>query len=60
MLAAAEQGITTTEAETEQPVTMARVTGAEILRQMRDLAGTLTAAALEFARRVWGNDWRKP
>ena len=44
-LADAERGITTSEAETEQPVTMARVTGAELLRQMRELAGTLTATA---------------
>ena len=40
-LADAERGATTTEADTEQPVTMARQTGAEILRQMRDLAAKL-------------------
>ena len=44
-LADAERGVTTTEAETEQPVTMARVHGAEMLRQMRDLAGQLSAVA---------------
>ena len=44
-LADAERGVVTTEAETDQPVTMARVTGAELLRQMRDLAGTLAATA---------------
>src|SRR5580700_6178174 len=44
-LADAERGITTTEAEADQPVTMARVTGAELLRQMRDMAGTLAATA---------------
>ena len=44
-LADAERGITTSEAETEQPVTMARVTGAELLRQMRELAVTLAATA---------------
>ena len=41
----ARGGVTSTEAETEQPVTMARVTGAELLRQMRELAGTMTATA---------------
>ena len=44
-LADAERGVATSEAETEQPVTMARVTGAELLRQMRELAGTMTATA---------------
>ena len=44
-LADAERGITTSEAETDQPVTMARVTGAELLRQMRELAGTLAGTA---------------
>src|SRR5712691_8725956 len=44
-LADAERGVITSDAEAEQPVTMARVTGAEILRQMRDLAGTLAATA---------------
>ena len=44
-LADAERGVTTTEAEVEQPVTMARVTGAEMLRQMRDLAGQLAGVA---------------
>ena len=44
-LADAERGVTTSDAETEQPVTMARVTGAELLRQMRELAGTMTATA---------------
>src|SRR5258708_38041130 len=32
---------TTNDADTEQPVTMARETGAEMLRQMRELAGKL-------------------
>ena len=41
----AERGVVTSDAETEQPVTMARVTGAELLRQMRELAGTMTATA---------------
>src|SRR5882672_11310802 len=40
-LADAEHGTTTNDAETEQPVTMARLTGADLLRQMRTLAGTL-------------------
>jgi hypothetical protein len=43
-LADAERGITTSDAETEQPVTMARVTGAELLRQMRELADTVTVS----------------
>ena len=41
----AERGVTTSEAETDQPVTMARVTGAELLRQARDLAGQLAGVA---------------
>src|ERR1035441_2683918 len=41
----AEHGTATSEAETSQPVTMARMTGAELLRQMRDLASTLAATA---------------
>ena len=48
-LADAERGVTTTEAEVEQPVTMARVTGAEMLRQMRDLAGQLAGVADRLA-----------
>ena len=44
-LADAERGVTTSEADVEQPVTMARVTGAEMLRQMRDLAGQLAGVA---------------
>ena len=44
-LADAEAGVTTTDADVEQPVTMARETGAEMLRQMRDLAGKLTGVA---------------
>ena len=36
--------MTTTDADTEQPVTMARVHGAEILREMRALADKLTEA----------------
>src|SRR5216683_3335527 len=44
-LADAERGVVTSDAETEQPVTMARVTGAEMLRQMRDLAGQLAGVA---------------
>jgi colicin import membrane protein len=43
-LASAEHG-TTSDAETGQPVTMARMTGAELLRQMRELAGTLADTA---------------
>ena len=39
----AERGVTTSEADVEQPVTMARVTGAEMVRQTRELAGTLAA-----------------
>src|SRR5580658_8986301 len=39
-LVGAEHGTTTSDADTDQPVTMARMTGAELLRQMRDLAGT--------------------
>ena len=38
---AAGRGAATTDADTEQPVTMARQSGAEFLRQMRDLAGKL-------------------
>ena len=34
-LASAEHGTTTSDAKTGQPVTMARITGAELLRQMR-------------------------
>ena len=34
----ADTGVTRSDAETEAPITMARVTGAEILRQMRELA----------------------
>src|SRR5260370_41304155 len=37
--------MTSGEADTDQPVTMARMTGAELLRQMRELAGTLAATA---------------
>src|SRR5260370_24421096 len=44
-LADAERGVTATEAEAEQPVTMARISGAEMLRQMRDLAGRLAGVA---------------
>src|ERR1700730_16125363 len=44
-LAGAEPGMTTGDADTDQPVTMARMTGAELLRQMRELAGTLAATA---------------
>ena len=44
-LAAIERGTTTSDAEAEQPVTMARVNGAELLRQMRELADTLAATA---------------
>src|SRR5260221_1157518 len=44
-LADAERGVTTTAADTEQPVTMARISGTEMLRQMRDLAGTLAGVA---------------
>ena len=51
-LADAERGVTTSEAETEQPVTMARVTGAELLRQMRELAGTMTATAERLTEAV--------
>ncbi|HTP17598.1 MAG TPA: hypothetical protein VMK13_17415, partial [Streptosporangiaceae bacterium] len=41
----AGRGVTPAEAEAEQPVTMARISGAEMLRQMRDLAGTLAGVA---------------
>jgi len=44
-LADAERSMTTGGADTDQPVTMARMTGAELLRQMRELAGTLAATA---------------
>jgi colicin import membrane protein len=44
-LAGAERGTAAGDAETDQPVTMARMTGAELLRQMRELAGTLAATA---------------
>ena len=44
-LADAERGVVTSDAEAEQPVTMARVTGAEMLRQARDLAGQLAGVA---------------
>jgi hypothetical protein len=37
-LAGPERGMTTGDADTDQPVTMARMTGAELLRQMRELA----------------------
>ena len=50
-LADAERGVTTSEADVEQPVTMARVTGAEMLRQMRDLAGQLAGVARAAHRR---------
>ena len=42
-LADPEHGTTTS--DTDQPVTMARMTGAELLRQMRELAGTLAGTA---------------
>jgi len=48
-LADAERGVTTTDADTAQPVTMARVTGAEMLRQMRELAGQLSALGEHLA-----------
>ena len=44
-LADAERGMAAGDADTDQPVTMARMTGAELLRQMRELAGTLAATA---------------
>src|SRR5260370_22337627 len=44
-LADPEHATTTSDADTDQPVTMARVTGAELLRQMRELAGTLAGTA---------------
>jgi colicin import membrane protein len=44
-LADTERGVTSAEAESDQPVTMARVTGAELLRQMGDMAGQLAATA---------------
>ena len=50
-LADAERGVTTSEADVEQPVTMARVTGAEMLRQMRDLAGQLRRHRAAHRRR---------
>src|SRR5882724_1430828 len=55
-LAAAEAGAVTTAADSEQPVTMARISGAELLRQMGDLgdrlagiAGQLTSTAATLA-----------
>ena len=48
-LADAERGVTTTDADTEQPVTMARVHGAEILREMRAMADKLTEAGSRLA-----------
>src|SRR5258708_35063624 len=51
-LADADRGVTTTEAEAEQPVTMARISGAEMLRQMHDLAGTLSGVARPPTRAV--------
>ncbi len=51
-LADAERGVTTTDADTEQPVTMARVHGAEILREMRALADKLTEAGAAGRDRV--------
>lgn len=55
-LAAAETGAVTTAADSGQPVTMARISGAELLRQMRDLgdrlagiAGQLTSTAATLA-----------
>src|ERR1700722_9110232 len=44
-LAAVERGVTTSAAETEQPVTMARVAGTDLLRQMSVLASTMTSTA---------------
>src|ERR1700722_10959554 len=44
-LADPEHAATTSDARTGQPVTMARITGAELLRQMRELAGTLAGTA---------------
>jgi colicin import membrane protein len=51
-LADPEHGTTTSDAHTDQPVTMARMTGAELLRQMRGLAGTLAATAGRLTRAV--------
>jgi hypothetical protein len=48
-LDAVARGTTTTDADTEQPVTMSRATGAELLRQARDLADKLTATVDRFA-----------
>jgi hypothetical protein len=42
-LAALEQGASVTDADLEAPVTQARATGAELLRQMQSLASTLAA-----------------
>ena len=56
-LADAERGVTTTDADTEQPVTMARVPGAEILREMRALADKLTGGR-HAARRHRGHSRR--
>jgi colicin import membrane protein len=44
-LADTARGMTTGDTDTGQPVTMARMTGTELLRQMRELAGTLGATA---------------
>ena len=46
---AAERGTVITDAETEQPLTMARVTGAELMREMRTLADRLTATGARLA-----------
>ena len=50
-LAVVERGVTTSEAETEQPVTMARVTGADLLRQMSVLADKITTPPAHQRRR---------
>ena len=49
---AAERGTAVTDAETEQPVTMARVTGAELLREMRALADRLAATGARLTETV--------
>ena len=44
-LAARETGMTVSEAETEQPVTMARASATEMLREMRTLADRMAGIA---------------
>src|SRR6266545_3952124 len=50
-LDAEQQGTVTSDAETEQPVTMARVTGAELLRSLRAEADRVAGIAARLRRR---------